>query len=91
MFQRRVDGSVDFYRDWNHYKNGFGSANGEYWLGNANMHSLTSSDSYILKIDMEAFNGETRFAEYDGFSIDDESNNYTLRYTAYLESSTAGE
>ena len=55
------------------------------------MHSLTSSDSYILKIDMEAFNGETRFAEYDGFSIDDESNNYTLRYTAYLESSTAGE
>ena len=60
-------------------------------MGNENIHSLTSSDSYILKIDMEAFNGETSFAEYDGFSIDDESNDYTLRFTAYLGSSTAGK
>ena len=65
--------------------------NGEFWLGNDHIHSLTSNDSYILRIDMEVFNGETRFAEYVGFSIDDESTNYTLRYTAYLETSSAGE
>ena len=91
VFQRRFDGSVDFYRDWNDYKHGFGSVNGEFWLGNDNIHSLTNSGNYILRIDMEAFNGETSFAEYVGFSVDAESTNYTLRYTAYLESSTARE
>ena len=91
LFQRRVNGSVDFYRDWNDYKNGFGSVNGEYWLGNDHIHSLTSSCNYTLRIDMEAFSGETTFAEYVGFSIDAESTDYTLRFTAYLESSTAGE
>ena len=91
VFQRRFDGSVDFYRDWNDYKHGFGSVNGEFWLGNDNIHSLTRCGNYILRIDMEAFNGETAFAEYVGFSIDAESANYALRFTAYLESSTAGK
>ena len=88
MFQGRLDGSVDFYRDWNDYKNGFGSTSGEFWLGNDNIHSLTTSGKQVLRIDLETFDGETRFAEYSGFSIDDESNNYTLRLDAYLESST---
>ncbi|XP_006810369.1 ficolin-2-like [Neolamprologus brichardi] len=30
---KRTDGSLNFYRPWNHYKMGFGNANGEYWLG----------------------------------------------------------
>ncbi|KAJ4947286.1 hypothetical protein JOQ06_009322 [Pogonophryne albipinna] len=41
VFQRRVDGSVNFYRPWDHYKMGFGNAVGEYWLGLENLSRLT--------------------------------------------------
>ena len=33
VFQRRLDGSLDFYRDWREYEKGFGDPSHEYWLG----------------------------------------------------------
>ncbi|XP_054876171.1 ficolin-1-like [Poeciliopsis prolifica] len=64
VFQRRMDGSVNFYRPWAEYKRGFGNAAGEYWLGLDNIHELTRSQNYELMVDMEDFEGNKKFALY---------------------------
>ena len=89
VFQRRLDGSVDFYLDWESYKNGFGDLNGEFWLGNDNLHRLTATDDVILRVDLEDFDGNKTYAEYTTFKVADEEDNYRLLIERY--SGTAGD
>ena len=88
VFQRRQDGSVDFYRDWETYKEGFGNLTSEFWLGNEKIHQLTSQRAYELRIDLADWEGNTRYAVYDSFSIADESDYYRLTLGSY--NGTAG-
>ncbi|XP_070791014.1 ryncolin-3-like [Pituophis catenifer annectens] len=85
VFQRRQDGSVNFYRNWESYKKGFGRQGSEFWLGNDKIHLLTSSGTQQLRIDVEDFNGSTTFATYSSFRIANESENYKLMLGSYLD------
>ena len=70
VIQRRGDygdNREDFYRDWNDYKHGFGSPIGEFWLGNDQIHELTKSGDMRLRVELEAHDGRTAWAEYDTF------------------------
>ncbi|XP_071837840.1 uncharacterized protein [Apostichopus japonicus] len=78
VFQRRVNGSVDFYRNWINYKEGFGELDHEFWLGNEKLFYLTNQEIYQLKISMVDRTGEPFSALFDHFRINDESDNYRL-------------
>ncbi|XP_035663838.1 soluble scavenger receptor cysteine-rich domain-containing protein SSC5D-like [Branchiostoma floridae] len=89
VIQRRQDGSVPFNRTWEEYKLGFGNKNGEYWLGNENIHLLTNQKNYRLRIDLLDWQGESRYAEYSTFRVSGESDGYRLHISGY--SGTAGD
>ncbi|KAI0210119.1 Tenascin-R [Lamellibrachia satsuma] len=89
VFQRRQDGSVSFERNWNSFKVGFGDISGEFWLGNDNLYYFTSKKTYSLRIDMEDFHNDKRYADYASFTVASEANNYILRLGPY--SGTAGD
>ena len=82
VFQRRLDGSVDFYRGWQDYKNGFGDLSGEFWLGLDKIHRLTTA-TQKLRIDMEDTSGNTKYAEYDLFAVTSETEKYKLSLGTY--------
>ena len=88
VFQRRQDGSVDFYRGWVDYEMGFGELDNEFWLGLSKIHRLTKIDS-SLRVDLEHFNQSTRYAHYDTFSVGDVSAEYVLTVGGYY--GTAGD
>lgn len=83
VFQRRSDGSVDFYRDWAAYKRGFGSQLGEFWLGNDNIHALTTQGTSELRVDLVDFEGNRQFAKYNSFRMAGEAEKYRLLLGAF--------
>ncbi|XP_072029102.1 angiopoietin-related protein 7-like [Amphiura filiformis] len=90
VFQRRFEGSVSFYRGWDDYENGFGNVDGEHWAGLRLLHVLTSSrNAPRLRIELEAFDGDKAYAEYESFTVGDSSSNYVLTIGSY--SGNAGD
>jgi ficolin len=77
VFQRRQDGSENFYRPWNDYGAGFGRLTGEFWLGNDNLGALTSTKQQ-LRVDLRDWTYNTRYAEYSLFIVGDASTDYKL-------------
>ncbi len=93
VFQKRFDGSVDFYRNWVDYTRGFGSLDGEFWLGLENVHLVTmntSGQSWELMIKLQDFDDDSAYAKYVDFYIGDAASNYTLRIGGY-NGGTAGD
>ena len=83
LFQRRIDGSVDFYLDWKNYTEGFGNLSGEFWLGLNKIHRLSMSGQNVLRVDLEDFENETRYANYSTFAVANETDKYRLTVGGY--------
>ncbi|KAF0299771.1 Microfibril-associated glycoprotein 4 [Amphibalanus amphitrite] len=87
VFQRRADiqPRQDFFLGWEAYKWGFGALDGEFWWGLEHLFHTTSllDRRYELRIDMEDFDGEKRFALYQDFKISSEADGYRLHAANY--------
>ena len=83
VIQKRLDGSVDFYRGWADYKRGFGNLNGEFWLGLDKMHRLTKTGRNRIRVDLEDTKGNTAYADYDMFAVASERVKYQLSLGSY--------
>ncbi|XP_014593040.3 ficolin-3 isoform X2 [Equus caballus] len=90
VFQRRQDGSVDFFRSWSSYKAGFGSQESKFWLGNENLHQLTLQGTWELRVELEDFNGNRTFASYESFHLLGDTDHYQLVLGKFLKG-TAGD
>ena len=82
VFQKRLDGSVNFYRGWSDYKRGFGNLNGEYWLGLDKIYRLTKLKN-TLRVDLEDTKGKKAYAAYEMFAVANERAKYKLNLGKY--------
>ncbi|XP_060586278.1 fibrinogen alpha chain-like [Ruditapes philippinarum] len=71
IFHRRFDGSVEFYRNFTDYENGFGNADGEFWLGLKYIQELTGQGPTELRVDMTTETGFTGHETFQDFKLTD--------------------
>ena len=53
------------------------------WLGLDKIHRLTSDNNSMLRVDLEDFEGNTAYAEYNMFSVMNENDKYKLNLGSY--------
>ncbi|XP_072890094.1 tenascin-X-like isoform X3 [Hemitrygon akajei] len=87
VFQRRMNGKLNFTRSWKDYVAGFGDLAAEHWLGLENLHQLTSQQRFELRVDLRA-GEESVYATYDNFVVEDAAVKYRLGLGKYA--GTAG-
>ena len=87
FFMHRVVSSGFIWNlTWNDYKNGFGSSGSEdFWMGLERLHLLTTSGSYRVRFEWQAYAGDHWLSmEYWFFYIDDEAEGYKLHVSGYV-------
>ncbi|GFO42452.1 ficolin-2 [Plakobranchus ocellatus] len=79
VIQRRTSlFNVDFDRNWDYYKRGFGTLDDEFWLGNERIHAFTSKGTWELRIDLK-YKGKEAYVIHRNFKLESELEQFTLR------------
>ncbi|EDW76258.2 uncharacterized protein Dwil_GK15362 [Drosophila willistoni] len=78
VIARRSNDKTNFFLKWEEYKHGFGELSGDFFLGLDKIHAITGTQNHELYIHLEDFEGQTRYARYDQFYIENENMQYQL-------------
>ncbi|XP_068150529.1 fibroleukin-like [Drosophila tropicalis] len=79
LIQRRVNGEVDFNRNWQEYKFGFGNLNSSFFVGLEFLHLMTRIQAYELYIEITDKNNVKTYAQYDNFIVGSQEEAYQLK------------
>lgn len=75
---------VNFNRNWNDYKVGFGNLGGSYWWGTERLYNVTANrTNLVLRIDMMDWDNKTAYAEYENFQVGSEDEQFKLTVGGY--------
>jgi hypothetical protein len=79
FMMQRIGTSFSWDKTWSAYKNGFGTAGSDFWLGLERVHQLTQYGNYKLRVEL-LVSGIWKSAEYWTFILGDEVNTqYTMK------------
>ena len=79
VIQRRIaNGTVNFYRNWEDYVNGFGDLESEFWIGLGNMHELTNQQEVELQVTVWNDDDDMITWKYRTFRVASAEDNYRL-------------
>ncbi|KAH8401948.1 hypothetical protein KR009_008801 [Drosophila setifemur] len=78
VIQRRFNGSLSFFRNWEDYKEGFGKLRGEFFIGLEKIRAIVAIEPHELYIHLQDFDGEERHAKFDEFAIGSEEDDYAM-------------
>ena len=90
LFQKRIDGTTDFYLPWADYVNGFGDPATNFWLGLDNLFLLTNQKSVALNASL-VFLYTKYFGLYLNLSIGDATSKYVMWFSCRDSSSTIND
>ncbi|XP_041776931.1 ficolin-2-like [Anopheles merus] len=90
VIQYRFNGSEDFFRNWTDYESGFGTLDGEFWLGNEKIYQLTAEKPREIAFLMEDFENNKAVARYATFKLGNKAEMYSLKSLGSF-SGTAGD
>ncbi|CAI9718332.1 Hypothetical predicted protein [Octopus vulgaris] len=88
VIQRRFDGSENFHRSFDEYLSGFGNFSGEFFVGLENLHRMTLSQSYTLRVDVKSAAGKWYFGVFNNFAVSDETDQFRLKLGNMTASNT---
>lgn len=83
LHRNNVNSKTTWSNPWQSYKHGFGDLQGNHWLGNEYMHLLTNQNAFSVRFVITDSQGQTKYAEYQSFKVDDEDSGYALRLGNY--------
>ncbi|XP_062486414.1 fibrinogen-like protein 1-like protein isoform X1 [Pezoporus occidentalis] len=87
--RNRQSTEITWAESWSTYKYGFGDVHTEYWLGTEYIHQIAKQKVYQVRFVIQDSSDNIHFADYNLFSVEDESHGYRLRLGSYA--GTAGD
>ena len=76
--RNKKDSHVSFHRTWAEYEKGFGDLHTEFWYGLEEIHYLTKSGQWEMRVDYQDRNKFWGHIQYNQFSIGSASEKYPL-------------